>query len=75
MGRAAAGETEASFLAEAEAELIGLAASAPNAGQVKVSVDRTTNPPSIRALVDNSGDEPLPSALSRHPAADQGRRQ
>jgi len=65
-------ESRASFFDEAQSELIVLAANAPNAGQVKVSIDRSTNPPSIRVLVDNSGGDPMPSAVSRY--FDSGKR-
>lgn len=46
---------EADLFEQAKSELIGLAASAQDAGQVKVWLDSATNPPVIRLLVDNSG--------------------
>lgn len=73
-GTPTSAESGGDLFEEAQSELIALAANAPNAGQIKVSIDRSTNPPSIRVLVDNSGgdsDHP-PDAVSRY--LDSGKR-
>lgn len=64
-------EEKVNFIETARMELIGLAGSSQNAGQIKSVVDNSEDPPSISVFVDQSGgNEPIPSHISEYKKGD-----